>query len=153
MDRKQKLIRQAIESAERELKEINEKIGPLLERKGKLQAFISQGKILVGNEKRHVTEMITAPDRTRKGFPSKEHPVWAGAREVLAEAKRPMTAGEITTELMNRGWKLSKKWGMEVVRAGMGRKLEVFERLGEGWYALKEWPDHFKKVPGPEVRS
>lgn len=141
-----KVLQRGIEEAEKELNWIRVKLAemqPLDQRRAVLEAYVAQAKVLLGTERAVPEEVISPPKPVRRITPTKDRPIWSGAREVLAEAKHPMNAGEITQELLNRGWRLGR-WGSEIVRAGMSRKQDVFERVSPGLYALKEWPDNLK---------
>lgn len=142
-----KIIRHGIEEAEKELAWIRGKLAemePLVQRRVGLEAYIAQARGLLGTERAASEEVPPPPKPVRRITPTKDRPIWSGARDVLAEAKHPMNAGKITQELLNRGWQIGQ-WGSEIVRAGMTRKRDIFERVGPGLYALKEWPEHMKR--------
>jgi hypothetical protein len=63
-----------------------------------------------------------------------------------------MRVMEIADYLMQRGL-MRGKWTREVLRTGMRNKPEIFERIGEGIYALKSWPPEQKNIPGQMLSS
>jgi hypothetical protein len=57
-----------------------------------------------------------------------------------------MSVAAICQELTKMGYKISKDWGREVVRAALFRKKDLFERVAPGMYALRQWPEAMKKA-------
>ncbi len=143
-----KILRQGIEEAEKELAWIKDKLAemePLIQRRADLDTYVAKSKALLPIEGTSSPREEPRPaSPPRRVIPTKDRPIWSGARDVLAEIKRPMSAGDVTKELIARGWRLGK-WGSEIVRAGMARKPDTFEKVGPVLYALKEWPDHLKR--------
>ena len=75
--------------------------------------------------------------------PNEDH-MWKGIRAVLLGFNRPAAAPEIVLAMRSAGWQFTEN-AREIVRSTMMRKSDVFERVGEGLYALVEWPAEVKR--------
>jgi len=150
--------RAAEEAARIELTELNAKLvemEPIIRRKAMIEVFLQNANALaepasdvVGNAiSVRVADSVRVSDSARAVIvPGKGKNLWEGAREVLADAKHPMTAPWIVKAMQARGWQFKAKWKIEIVRGAMQRKPDVFEAVGKGFYALTEWPREMKKV-------
>lgn len=67
-----------------------------------------------------------------------QKPLWVGAQEMLREAGRAMSVADVAKGLKAKGFAITGKWSMEVVRAAMSRKPEIFERVSRGMFRLKK---------------
>jgi hypothetical protein len=138
----------AIESAQREMDQLSEKIKALekyQQRYRKLEAFIGQGKVLVEESiepsqpsahEKVISFGLTQPD-------SSEKPIYLKMVQILKEAGKPMTLAGMVEEFRKRNWKLSEKNPREVLRNTLKTKPHVFVRAGQGeggqaLYALRE---------------
>jgi hypothetical protein len=139
-----------VEDLERELVDVNEKLrahDALLQRKALLEGTITNLRTLIGDNGHSPRTPVKFDTFDVAANPDKD-PVWKGIKEVLVALNRPAGAPEITRELEQRGWKFTTN-GREFVRSTMMRKLDLFERVGEGAYALKEWPQELKDKGKP----
>ncbi|MFZ2405411.1 MAG: hypothetical protein WAW41_09770 [Methylobacter sp.] len=57
-------------------------------------------------------------------------------KTILMEAGKPMRLSEITQEFRARGWELSDKYGMEVIRQIMKKNPDEFRKISKGLYEL-----------------
>jgi hypothetical protein len=149
-------IADAIESATMELRDIQQQLEQFrrLEQRAKqLEEFIALGRILVGEVQSADTPVSPAqPEPPRRKFqktPRGKRTVATCVRELLEEHQRPMRLLEITQELLDRKW-VKGKWAREVIRTALNRGDE-FERIVTGVYALKHWPEIFKRWPPEEI--
>jgi hypothetical protein len=159
-------IAEAIDEAMSELSDVQERLTPLLEqarrlehRAQQLEAFISAGRIVVGEGSESETPTPQTPP-TSNSLPrttlSNRGAANRGNRTVgdclkilLEERQRPMTLLEMTQELLTRKW-IEGKWAREVIRNAVNRGKE-FERIIPGVFALKHWPDTLKRWPQSEA--
>jgi hypothetical protein len=112
-----------------------------------LEAYItSADSLLNGNRKTERPQESREEQRASKPNEPPTDSVWVGAQTVLSEQQRPMSVAAICQELTKMGYKISKDWGREVVRAALFRKKDLFERVAPGMYALRQWPEAMKKA-------
>jgi hypothetical protein len=64
--------------------------------------------------------------------------IWQAARDLLQRKTKPMTAKQITDALLITGVQIEGKHRMESVRVALTRKPEIFEKLTDGRFHLKE---------------
>ena len=55
-----------------------------------------------------------------------------------------MTANEVLEAVEKGGFEIQGVHKRETVRGAMSRKDDIFEKVGRGLFALKEWPDALK---------
>jgi hypothetical protein len=143
MDRN--IILRGIREAEEELARINaqlETLEPLKRQKAMIEGYLVKARLLAGDES-EVPPRAPVPEPTAAVSQS-EAVLWEGVRRVLAHGGTPLRAGDIVRRLTDWGWTFTEN-GSEIVRTTMGRKPDIFERLGGGLYALKQWPEEFKR--------
>lgn len=149
---KRDAYRTAVEAAKAELAELSAKLvemEPILRRKAMIEVFLQNANALAEPALDVVGNAISVRVSDSAGaviVPGKGKNLWEGAREVLADAKHPMTAPWIVKAMQAHGWRFEAKWKIEIVRGAMQRKPDVFEAVGKGFYALTEWPREMKKV-------
>lgn len=76
-----------------------------------------------------------------------KRPVWEHARDVVLNRSHPLTAGAVVKGLQEKGLYTDTTFdaARENVRSIMRQRDDVFESLGGGWFALREWPAEKKK--------
>ena len=72
-------------------------------------------------------------------------PVWKWAFTAMAEADRPMAIPELAREIYKRGGPQFEGEQRESLRTIVRAKENIFEPLGDGLYAIREWPAEKKK--------
>ncbi|MFZ0050224.1 MAG: hypothetical protein WAK96_00475, partial [Desulfobaccales bacterium] len=101
-----------------------------------LEAFIAQGKALIGLSPASAVSASTSESaqvlRLFKGKPNSEK-----VRDLLKEFNRPMHIPEIVQEFRKRNWPLSSKNPREVLRNTLRGKPEIFTKTKGGAYGLK----------------
>jgi hypothetical protein len=153
----EKAIRQGLEAAERQIAEIDARLAEiekLRDRRSALESYIAHAKVLLGEQEQTptvTTELLTYAQRliaSQRGGTGEEKPIWADAASILAKAQRPMPVPEIVEALRAGGRKFGGEHVTEVVRGALNRRPEIFENISKGRYALKTWPDEWKKREG-----
>ena len=134
-------IKKAVESAERERDQLLEKLKELekvKERLGQVEAFISQGRILIGVQPSKIVS--DEPSRGDLGLVPfvKPKPNYEKILEVLKASGRSMTLSEISNEFRARQWPLSEKNPLEILRTSLKSKPHLFVKKGRGTWDLKE---------------
>lgn len=68
--------------------------------------------------------------------------IWSVAKQILEQAKRPMSTAELTDVLCGLGFpQLVGRPGRETVRAVIAKKKAIFEKLADGnWVVRKALP-------------
>lgn len=147
-------ILEAITEAARELENLQQ-------RANQLRDFIALGKSLLGQD-----EMADVPPTvTREEEATDAHqPTGEGdeatqgqtiaewAYKCLEEGGKPMRVPEIAKILVERQ-QVKGSYATEVIRAAMGRRQDLFERVAFGLYALRRWPASLKRIGrGPSRR-
>ena len=148
-----KTIRQGIEVAERQIAEIDAKLFELkrlTERRAALEAYLAHAKALLGEPQRvaqvfiDTNLLVNNAVMTRRSG-TDEKPLWAEVVPVLAQAQRPMSVPQIVEVMKAAGREFGAEHVSEVVRAALNRRPDVFENVSKGKYAIKTWPDEWKK--------
>jgi hypothetical protein len=134
-------IRKAIESAQLERDKLLEELKEfekIKERLGQIEAFINQGKLLLGDKSRRndVKELDSKPTRIPYLYGEKTNP--EKIVEILRASGRAMTVPEIANEFKARNWHLSEKSRMQIIRNALKGKPGWFEKEGTGLWNLKE---------------
>jgi len=134
-------IRGAIESALRERDQLLDKLKEfdrLKEQLGQIEAFINQGRLLLGDEPKNVdTHKSEAGGLAMVHFlREKTNP--EKILEILKATGRAMTVPEIVNEFRNRNWQLSEKNRMQIIRNALKGKPDWFGKEGVGLWNLKE---------------
>jgi len=142
-----KAIPAAIAEAKQELKYVISEITAFTTRRSQLETFIESGQLL-GKSLRPETQLPKAT-KAQSQPPKPAQPVawpnalrrenWRNTVEVLKKAGRPLTANEIVKALAERGTPIGGEHQRESVRSMIARKSDVFEKVGPGFWALKEW--------------
>jgi hypothetical protein len=89
-------------------------------------------------------QRVAIPDSmTVKLLPDDDR-LWKAIQLVLGIAKKPMSAGEVTTGLKEVGFDVKGEHKRETVRGAMLRKKDIFERVSRGMFALVAWPEMVK---------
>jgi hypothetical protein len=74
-------------------------------------------------------------------------PTWRMAHHVFTVVGRPMLIPEVAKEILRLGGpSFEERDSREQLRSTIRQKETVFEMLGEGWYALREWSPEQKRV-------
>lgn len=80
------------------------------------------------------------------GFPV-DGPIWRMAHHVFTVTGRPMLIPEVAQEISRLGGpSFEERDSREQLRSTIRQKEAVFEMLGEGRYALREWSPEVKAV-------
>lgn len=127
-------ITNAIEMAQQELTIVNEKLKEFettLERRKQLEAFVAQGKALLGLGSSGHLALASLDAAEGKSVTDR-------SVEILRECGRPMKPSEIALEFHKHGWKLSERNGGEIVRMALKRKSGLFVMVDKGAWDLKE---------------
>lgn len=74
-----------------------------------------------------------------------EGPIWRMAEAALQGINRPATVPEIARGIVNLGGRAFLGRARENLRAMIRGKKDVFENIGEGYFALRAWPDSKKR--------
>lgn len=136
-------IKRAIEVAEKQLAEVRDKLKEyeeLTQRRSQLEAFINEGKALLGLElaERPLPTVPREPEELfREGQRLLDKPVLEGALEIFKESKRSMKLKELAQEFQRRGWKLSRQHGEEVLRLALKKRPDLFKKVSPGTFRLK----------------
>jgi len=70
--------------------------------------------------------------------------MWQGAHAVLSAKRQAMRVPDIAKAMIEEhGW---HPFHIEQLRTAMTRRDDVFDALGNGYFALTEWPEEMKKV-------
>jgi hypothetical protein len=72
--------------------------------------------------------------------------LWEGIQIVMRQGKRPATVSEIITMLNAHKILIGGDHPRENIRSAITRQEDVFEKVGRGLYALKEWPERIKNM-------
>jgi flagellar motility protein MotE (MotC chaperone) len=133
-------IQRAIESAIKERDQLLEKLkefDSIKERLDRLEVFINQGKLLIGEEPEKIDtqKSESTPRRILRLFGEKTNP--EKIMEILEASGRAMTVPEISNEFRARNWRLSEKNRMQILRNALKGKPEWFEKEGVGLWNLK----------------
>lgn len=148
----QEHFRKAIEAAEHERDQLAEELKGLekiQERVAQLNAFIEQGKLLIGIE---TAQTISEPVRhlivRTRGYPSStsddsQKPIFLKAAKIIRESGRSLGLSEIVEEFRKRDWKLSEDNPRQVLRNTLKSKPQMFSTTEQGkgkevLYGLKE---------------
>ena len=126
-------IRFAIESAQRERDKLLEKLKEfekIKERLSQIEAFINQGRILIGDkpESKAVRIIRFLGEKTNADK----------AKGILEASGRAMRVPEIANEFRVRNWPLGEKNGMQILRNVLKGKPDLFVKVGIGTWDLKE---------------
>lgn len=128
----------ALDGAEQELRELDQKLAdfrPLMERRNHLVATLDHLRSLApeaGSE--------SGPPGTGE---ANGLVTWQRARQILGSLGRPISVPHLTRRLLANGWSGGKN-PSETLRAALLRREDIFDRVGPGLFALKEWPDDVK---------
>ena len=134
-------IRFAIESAQRERDKLLEKLKEfekIKERLSQIEAFINQGRILIGDKPENIG--MDKPE-SRAGRIIRFLGEKTNADKVigiLEASGRAMRVPEIANEFRVRNWPLSEKNGMQILRNVLKGKPDLFVKVGIGTWDLKE---------------
>lgn len=146
----QNAIKTAIESAMRERDQLLDKLkefDKLKERLGQIEAFINQGRLLLGEDyakgdiksptqalAERVSGQISQLFKSLPGKTNAEKIV-----EVLKATGRAMSVPKIVTEFRARKWQLGEKNRMQIIRNALKSKEGVlFKKVGIGLWDLME---------------
>jgi hypothetical protein len=77
--------------------------------------------------------------------------IWEAVAIVMKIARRPLTVPEIIELLEKNKIIVGGEFPQENIRSAVARKEDVFEKIGRGLYALKEWPDSVKQMRKDET--
>ncbi|MGO8762527.1 MAG: hypothetical protein ACLP2P_01535 [Desulfobaccales bacterium] len=135
-------IRGAIESALRERDQLLDKLKEfdrLKEQLGQIEAFINQGRLLLGDEPKNVDThkpkaggLAMGPFLSEKTNPEK-------ILEILKATGRAMTVPQIVNEFRARNLKLSEKNRMQIIRNALKSKEGLlFKKVDIGLWDLMD---------------
>jgi hypothetical protein len=106
---------------------------------GQLEAFINQGKLLIGDEPERID---TDKPETKAGRILRRLGEKTNAEkivEILKVTGRAMTVPEIVNEFKARNWQLGEKNRMQIIRNALKTKQgDLFEKVGIGLWDLFE---------------
>ncbi|MGB8872712.1 MAG: hypothetical protein WCB64_09625 [Desulfobaccales bacterium] len=141
-------IKTAIESAMQERSQLLDKLkefDKLKEQLGQIEAFINQGRLLLGggyakSEIKSPTQAFAVSGQISELF--KSLPGKTNAEkivEVLKATGRAMTVPEIVKEFKARNWQLGEKNRMQIIRNTLkGKEGVLFKKIGIGLWDLME---------------
>lgn len=140
-------IKTAIESAMQERDQLLEELkgfDKIKERLGQIEAFINQGRLLLGegyarnNRNDHPRTMAEAiSESVKKAFGGKTNA--EKIVEILKATGRAMTVPEIVNEFKARNWQLGEKNRNQIIRNTLKSKEgNLFEKVGIGLWDLFE---------------
>ena len=149
-DADEKAIRQGIDVAERQIAEIESRLSEierLKARRSSLEVYIQHAKELLGESNQTELHKFTSTLRHHfnVGSSKEPRPIWADAAPILAQAQRTMTVPEIVEKMKEAGRTFGAVNVVEVVRAAITRRPDVFQNMGQGRIAIKSWPEEWKK--------
>jgi len=126
---------------------------PLRHRKANLEAFITIAAELIGQPQlasKPQSESVAPMMRIGTGRDDKDK-IWEMIHIIMQLAKRPLTAGEVLEALEHEKFQVDGVHKRENVRGAMSRKEDVFEKVGRGLFALREWPQELKRSRDSEM--
>jgi len=134
-------IKKAIEAAEQERAQLIEKLkemDKIKERLGQVEAFISQGKILIGQQPSEILSKKIEDTDVRSIRFLRKKPNYEKIVEIFKTTGRAMKLSEISNEFRARQWPLSEKNPLEILRTALKSKPLLFVKIGRGAWDLKE---------------
>jgi hypothetical protein len=140
----QKAMQEILEVAQMRLSEVLERLkeyDTLIEERDKLLSIIAFADKYLEPPAPASVPVESANQGLELVSPSKtleEKPIVLGGAEIIRELGRPMKLEEIEKEFHARRWKLSPRHGREVLRYAFNRRSDIFIKMGEGYYDLKD---------------
>ncbi len=136
-------LQAALEETRYGLLEVEEQYEALGVRKGRLEALVasiesvmaSEGSQLVALPEAVSATSLEEEDASNGDFAFPSMPLWRVAKDILSTVAHPMTVPEITERLVQRGVHVQG----DGIRVAMIRRTDIFDKIGYGKYALREW--------------
>jgi hypothetical protein len=149
-----KAIASAVTEAKQELRYVASEIVALTTKQKQLEAFIKSGELLAKKSLRPQTSWSddSFSDRA-KGLQQltptdngAQREVWKNIADALRKTARPMRPKEVVEAMARLGTPVSGNFPRDHVRTTMSRRTSTFERVGPGYFGLKEWPPEMKQL-------
>jgi hypothetical protein len=138
----QDAIKTAIESAMQERDQLLEQlrgVDKIKERLGQIEAFINQGRLLIGEDSAKTDAEKPEAEPIRVVRFLKEKTNAEKIVEVLRATGRAMTVPQIVNEFKARNWQLGEKNRMQIIRNTLKSKEGVlFKKVGIGLWDLMD---------------
>jgi hypothetical protein len=146
-----KAIASAVEEARKELQYVTSEITALTAKRKQLDSFIATGRLLAKTlqPEKQVAELPKPRTHVQQPSPwpmSPRREMWQNAVDALKKIGRTASVGEIVDVMDRQGTPVGGSFQRASLRSMFARKTDVFEKVGSGFWALREWSIDMKQL-------